>query len=180
MVEITEAIGAQKCITISIVRPLLFKLLNKHFEIVEWDLSLAKSFKTTMYFNLSLRYCGLPLLLLNKATFLDPHLKSLSFLSIEDKKATLESIKDEAALITIPQSVSLNSLEEPPTKRPREYYKLLKLLDSVMECGNSTIESQLKLDFHYFSIISAEYYSINLCCIKYFAALLMPKSIGCK
>ena len=146
VVEITEAIGAQKWVTISTVRPLLFKLLNKQFEIVECDSSLAKSFKTTMYSNLSPRYCGLPLLLLNKATFLDPRLKGLSFLSIEDKKATLESIKDEAAQITIPQSVSLNSLEEPPAKRPREDHKLLKLLDSVMECGNSMSETSNPVD----------------------------------
>ena len=127
VVEITEAIGAQKWITISTVSRLLFKLLNKHFDIVECDSSLPKSnhvfqsftkvlWITTPAFKQSNVSCSLP--------------ERFIFLSIDDKKATLESIKDEAALITIPQSVSLNSLEQPPTKRPQEDHKLLKLLDS--------------------------------------------------
>ena len=57
LVQIMEAIGAEKWVTISTVRPLLYKLLSVLFVSGE-DTSLEKSMKQAMHSNLSDRYTG--------------------------------------------------------------------------------------------------------------------------
>ena len=48
IVEITEALGAQKYVTISMIRPLLHKLLNGIFKNSEGDSRLTKMMKLKM------------------------------------------------------------------------------------------------------------------------------------
>ena len=53
LVETTEAVGAEKWITISYVRPLLHKLLTTYLIPVESDMHVEKALKRVMLNNLS-------------------------------------------------------------------------------------------------------------------------------
>ena len=70
--EITEALGAQKYVTISMVRPLLHKLLSNIVKNSDSDSRLTKMMNLKMKENFRDRYTGPVLDLLNKAAFLDP------------------------------------------------------------------------------------------------------------
>ena len=59
VVEITEAIGGEKWVTISTVRPLLHKLLEVHLKCEKQDSKLTKDMKTAMIENLTERYVQL-------------------------------------------------------------------------------------------------------------------------
>ena len=50
-----------------------------------------------MHTNLKARYTGELLLMLSKAAFLDPRLKALSFLSLEEKEELKAAVETEAA-----------------------------------------------------------------------------------
>ena len=86
LVGITEAIGAQKWVTISTVRPLLHKLLKSHLCASPTDHPLAKKMKAELFADLQIRFSDDLLLLLSKAAFLDPRLKELSFLPQSGQK----------------------------------------------------------------------------------------------
>ncbi len=76
LVDITEAIGAEKWVTISAVRPLVYKLLNTYFTSSPGDSLLETAMKTAMKENFSERYTGSALLMLSIASFLDPRFRS--------------------------------------------------------------------------------------------------------
>ena len=57
-VQITEALGGEEWITITMVRPLLHKLLNVHLNISPSESQLIKTMKKAMFDNLSNRYTG--------------------------------------------------------------------------------------------------------------------------
>ncbi|XP_011410051.1 PREDICTED: zinc finger BED domain-containing protein 1-like [Amphimedon queenslandica] len=81
LVDVTEAIGAEKWITISTLRPIMHKLLNIHFVHDENDSQLTKSMKKVLSKDLCERYTNDKLKLLTKACFLDPRFRNLKFLS---------------------------------------------------------------------------------------------------
>ena len=111
LVDITEAIGAERWVTISVVRPLLHKLLEVYFKPEESDniTRLEKTMKTSMHTNLSHRYTGSILMLLNVATFMDPRFKALSFLSDEDRLNVIASMEAEVVMLAINTSTSNES-----------------------------------------------------------------------
>ena len=115
LVQITEAIGAQKWVTISAIRPLLHKLLNIEFQPASSDSSLKKSMKRVMHSNLEHRYTGPKLEALNKAAFLDPRFKLLKFLSEEERESTIAQIEEESVPVCC-NTVSVPD-EEPAPKR---------------------------------------------------------------
>ena len=57
LVEITEALGGEKWITISTVRPLLYKLKNTYLSPTSSDNRMAKNLRKSMLSNLNQRYC---------------------------------------------------------------------------------------------------------------------------
>ena len=71
VVEITEAIGSEKSVTILAIRPLLYKLLSQKLLENPSDKPLAKILKRAMLANLKDRYDSKEELL-NKACLLDP------------------------------------------------------------------------------------------------------------
>ena len=87
--DITDIIGGEKHVSISAVRPLIYKLCNCYLKINASEKSLEKTIKTAMctkllqYYNHNVQSSEN----LNIAAFLDPHFKSLSFLEEEDKIA---------------------------------------------------------------------------------------------
>ena len=135
LVTITEAIGAQKWVTISTLRPLLHKLLDVHLIGKPDDKRLAKKMKLEMHTNLSKRYKDDVLTTLSKAAFLDPRLKQLPFLSSTEREDMHKSIKEEAAQMVIPAPVEVeeNAPEgPPPVKKAKGEQQLLNLIDDVM------------------------------------------------
>ena len=78
IVEITEALGARKYVTFSLLRPLLYKLLNK--VLLNCD-SVVKMMKLKMKEHLHDRYADSVLDLLIITAFLDPRFKSLTFVT---------------------------------------------------------------------------------------------------
>ena len=113
LVDITEAIGAEKWVTISVVRLLLHKLLEVYFKPDENDAisRLEKMMKTSMHSNLSDRYTGSILMLLNVAAFMDPRFKTLSFLSDEDRLNVVASVEAEAVMLAVGNTSTSNELE---------------------------------------------------------------------
>ena len=145
VVEITEAIGGEKWVTISTVRPLLHKLLEVHLKCEKQDSKLTKDMKTAMIENLTERYVQLALMHLNISTFLDPRFKLPSFLTDDEKQPLLEFIEKEVidnTLITVKKNTE-NTVEEeenPPKKKLRGEKQLLHLIGNI--CNESpTTES---------------------------------------
>ena len=135
LVVITEALGAEKWVTISMVRPLLYKLLKVHLVSKLTDTSMEKALKHAMLLNLEHRYVGDILLLITKAVFLDPRLKTLAFLTQEEKDELTQLIEAEAT--TIAESIEESSgttagLDEPATKRAKGEHNLLELIGDIV------------------------------------------------
>ena len=141
LVVITEAIGAEKWVTISTIRPLLYKLLNVHLKSVATDNRQQRALKSAMYADLEQRYTGELLLLLSKAAFLDPRLKALSFLSTVEKEELRVAIETEATAVAEGMcSETRNNSDTPegtttppPVKRAKGEHKLLELLDDIVQ-----------------------------------------------
>ena len=115
LVQITEGLGGEKWVTITMVRSLLHKLLNVHLQGSSSDSKLKKSMKKAMFDNLPGCYTGQILNHLTKACFLDPRLKLPAFLSDSEKAALTSNVKAELELLaqqstasTQPSSASLS------------------------------------------------------------------------
>ena len=138
LVSITEAIGAQKWVTISTIRPLLHKLLQLHLVETSTDSRLVKKIKTEMLADLQVRYTGELLLLLSKAAFLDPRLKSLAFLSSSEKEKVTTAVQDEAIHLAdlgpVESTVgdSGESSQPPAAKKAKGEHQLFEILDDII------------------------------------------------
>ena len=145
LVTITEAIGAQKWVTISTVRPLLHKLLNITLTEKDDDTQQQKAMKSAMRMNLQNRCTGELVLLLSKAAFLDPRMKNLAYLSERQRKELIKVINDEAeaeAIIEAESKIEVldsekdgcndKDLSPPPSKKSKEEHKLLEFLGDII------------------------------------------------
>ena len=134
LVTITEAIGAEKWVTISTVRPILYKLLNSHLEEAPTDTQLCKKMKSAMLTDLKIWLSHSIMLQLCKAAFLDPQLKELPFLSYSERNEIAQSIEQEA--IDLAESVTDEApppTDEPPTAKKRKgEHELFKIINSIM------------------------------------------------
>ena len=119
LVEITETMGGQKWVTISAVHPFLYKLLHISFNTTSNDTHLEKSIKESLKNNLSGRYSGKTIDLLNKACFLDPRFRSLSFLTAEEKEVVIDGVFDEMLMTNIRVSGSTNENVGPKPKKSK-------------------------------------------------------------
>ena len=133
LVEITETMGGQKWVTISAVRPFLYKVLHISFNTTSNDTPLEKSIKESLKNNLSGHYSGKTMDLLNKACFLDPRFRSLSFLTVEEKEVVIDNVFDEMLVTNLTISGSTNENVGPKPKKS----KLLTLLGDVFEHSSS-------------------------------------------
>ena len=91
VVEITEAIGSEKSVTISTIRPLLYKLLSQKLLENPSDKPLAKTLKRAMLADLKDCYDSKEELL-NKAYLLDLCCKAMYFYHKKSKKALLTQL----------------------------------------------------------------------------------------
>ena len=129
IVGITEALGAQKYVTISMLEPLLYKLLNRTLKNCDIDCRLVKMMKLKMKENLHGRYTDTVLDLLNKAAYLDPRFKSLTFLTDSEKIRIEDHIIAEATDCCIPRMENITSSRS--TFRGER--KLLHTLEDVVQ-----------------------------------------------
>ena len=140
LVDITEAVGAEKWVTISTIRPLLHKLLNKHLKpSLASDSQMVTALKEAIFSDLSGRYTGSILGITTKAAFLDPRFKSLLFLKPEEKRDVEFQIESEMVAIMIAEDGRRPKESEPPVKRYRGEHKLMELLEDVV---NPTLQDQ--------------------------------------
>ena len=132
IIEITEAIGGEKWVIISTVRPLLHKLLEDYLSCKPLDSKLKKDMKTAMADNLAGRYVQSALMFLNISTFLDPRFKLPTFLTDEEKKPLLEFIEAEMVentLVTVKKETEDTQEDtNPPKKKLRGERQLLHLI----------------------------------------------------
>ena len=94
---ITDVIGGEKHVSISEVKPLIYKLRNCYLKINASEKSLEKAMKTAMcnkivqYYDRNVQSSEI----LNIAALLDPRFKSLSFLEEEDRIATRLKVQEK-------------------------------------------------------------------------------------
>ena len=139
--EITEVMGKEKQVTFSAVRLFLYKLLSTHLIEKPSDSNVMKQIKQVVKSDLEDRYSDPHLtrmMLLNKACFLDPRFKLLSFLSDEDRKSVLLSVEEEAAHIKTEMVSSKGENPDmcaggpgPSMKKAKQESKFLSLLENV-------------------------------------------------
>ncbi len=136
LVTITEAIGAEKWVTISTVKPVLYKLLQSHLVNKSDDNALAKRMKSAMLSDLQMRYSSDDItMLLSKAAFLDPRLKALPFLPSTERDEVSASVKEEAvelAEFALAIQKEQEVMKEPPTKKRKGEHELFKIIDDIM------------------------------------------------
>ena len=102
IVELTEAIGGEKLVTISTIRPLLHKLMSVHLVEKFSDGRLPKTLKDVLLTDLKARYTTTKLQsFLNVACFLDLKFKSMSLLSQTNKENIIQMVKEEAEKILL-------------------------------------------------------------------------------
>ena len=111
LVDVTEAIGAEKWVTISIIRPLLHKLLNVHLKPATTDSRLVCMIKESICSDLQDRYNGSALDLLMKAAFLDPRFKALPFLKSEERWRIASLIEEDVEELINSNNTSTQSTE---------------------------------------------------------------------
>ena len=139
LVDITEALGAQKFVTISTVRALLYKLFNNFLKPADSDSRLMKMMKLKMQENLHDCYAGPTLDLLSKAAFLDPRFKSLTFLITSEKQRITEELQEEAAIL--PDTEDQDEPTPPQPKVSRGKKKLLHLLEDIIQPSSGEISA---------------------------------------
>jgi len=134
-VEITEALGAEKWVTISTLTPLLYKIPNIYLKVSSTDDARVVAMKQAMYHDLSSHYHGIQRIILNKATLLDPRFKSLPFLKPKERNDIAAAIVEETASIVKSISndidASTASCSTPKPKRSHGEHVLLTLLSDV-------------------------------------------------
>jgi len=104
IVQITEILGGEKLVTISAVRPLLYKLLSIHLVEKSSDSSVVKTMKNILLGDLKNHYDDATSLI-NKACFLDPRFKALAFMIDSDKNFTIASVEEEEQESSILESL---------------------------------------------------------------------------
>ena len=150
--KITEVMSKEKFPTISSVRPLLYKLLEKTLKIISSDNTTTKAMKEAISKDLSNRYQTDTLKnVVNVTATLDPRYKELPFLSSAESKDIFDHLEQLLINMHLPHD-SEDSLElasdgrneeqsspiESPAKRPRnsedeDKSKFSKLLGDIFE-----------------------------------------------
>ena len=134
-VKITEIMGAESWVTISAVRPLIHKLLHHHLPESSSDARLKKEVKKSILMRLKECYASSSASnILDKACFLDPQFKSLTFLTQQERDSIVHQIEEEASFI----AVELDESSDEPSPKKSKTGGLMHLLSDVLE--NETSE----------------------------------------
>ena len=130
-VRITEIIGSEMWVTISAACPLLFKLLRHHLPESPSDPRLKKQVKSAVLAKLNVCYENTALL--DKACFLDPRFKALSFLSQVERNAIVHTVEEELAAVAgdLDALDASSDCAQPSPKKPKKG-TLMDLLSDVL------------------------------------------------
>ena len=158
IVEITETIGGEKQVTLSAVRPLIYKLLTKYLQVTSEDFRIKKEIKKAVKTDLENCYQDPQLEVLNKACFLDPRFKSLSFLPEAERRFIRSLVEEEA--VELRQAGSENASESsitesgPQKKNPKKglYSSLEDLMDLPSVTSDNPQEAVKKETQQYLSL----------------------------
>ena len=165
----TETMSGEKYPTISMIIPLLHKLLNVTLKVSAADDACTKEIKEAISTDLCRRYQSTTTQkLLKVATYLDPRCKSLPFLSDTEKNFVIEDLEDYLSAQSVHEELkstqSNNNLEEtnkdlsevselsaPPTKKVK---KITKLLGDIFKCSQTpqTPLEEIKSEIHRYKL----------------------------
>ena len=132
IVEMTEVICGEKWVTLSIVKPLMYKLTAKHLVAKDSETVFIKTLKNAVLKDLQTRYTNLSVVdILDKACFLDPRFKSLSFYSEAERERVIRAVEEEVKLLA--SEVLREDSSQPPAKKHQKQSKFMSLLQDVWE-----------------------------------------------
>ena len=98
----TEVMSAVKYPTVSTVKPLLYKLLEKSLKIADSDAAVAREVKKAIRSDLQERYqSAIAQRIKNVATFLDPRYKELPFLDAISRRRMIGDVEDELLVLEV-------------------------------------------------------------------------------
>ena len=123
--QATEAMGAVSYPTLSTVKPLLYKLVNRTLEVKENDTVVVKEVKRNIKRDLQERYSTPSVArILNITTFLDPRYKELPFLDQLTRRRIIDEVQDELLVMEETEKDNPPEVEEviegePPTKKKK-------------------------------------------------------------
>ena len=127
--QATEAMGAVSYPTLSTVKPLLYKLVNRTLEVKENDTVVAKEVKLNIKRDLQERYSTPSVArILNITTFLDPRYKELPFLDQLTRRRIIDEVQDELLVMEETEKEDPPEVEEviegePPSKKKKVQWK---------------------------------------------------------
>ena len=137
LVEITEAIGAEEWVTISILRPLLHKLLHVQLVGKSTDSKIESALKNTMCSDLQNCYVDDALVFLTKVAFLDSRFRMLGFLDSSEREDVISQVKEETitlAEFVIVQNESDDVLQTSSgIQQTKGEHRLMKLLRDAVQ-----------------------------------------------
>lgn len=148
----TETLSGEKYPTISMIVPLLHKLLNVSLKICDNDDTCTKEIKKAISGDLCSRYQSTDIQkLLKVATYLDPQCKTLPFLSDTEKRFVIDDLEDFLSvqedlessnlLDDTDKEINLTGVAEssaesvPPAKKVK---KITKLLGDIFKASQTT------------------------------------------
>ena len=135
----------------SLVKPLLYKLLEKTLKVHDSDASTAREVKKAIRNDLQERYQSAAVQrIMNVATFLDPHYKELPFLDVISKRRMIDDVEDELLGLEAEvhgaseeaTSTSQETNEPPPKKHKGPVSKLLGDLFKEQQQTESDVHVQ--------------------------------------
>ena len=152
--QATEAMGTVKYPTLSMVKPLLYKLSEVTLKFSNSDTATVKQVKTAIKNDLDQRYQTAALQrLMNVATYLDPQYKELPFLTVIKKRLMIDQVEDELMDMQPLESEETGKESgepEPPAKKSKKG-PVTKLLGDLFEsqekssCHSDDVAKELNL-----------------------------------
>ena len=127
--QATEAMSGVKYPTVSTIKHLLYKLLEKTLKVSETDSTLVKEVKRAIKGDLQGRFQSPAIQkIVNVATYLDPRYKELPFLDERNKQRIVDDVRDELLELDTteptdqeePPSTDSEVSEQPPAKKRKE------------------------------------------------------------
>ena len=138
IIEITEAMGGEKLVTISTIKPLLHKLLSKHLIEKPTDKTLITTLKNILLTDLSSHYNTTEVKnILNKACLLDPRFKAQSFLPETERNDIISMVEEEKQQMVITSNEVQPPLDPPTKKAKQEKKGLMSILEDVIKSSAS-------------------------------------------
>ena len=123
--------------TVAAVRLLIHKILSQYLVINPTDSNLVKEMKEVLKAHLTAEYSKCESsLLLNKACFLDPRFKSLSYLEEEEKQAVIKAIELEA-MNMVPTDMQEKTAEPSAKKTKSDEIGIMTLIGDMVELSDN-------------------------------------------